>query len=94
MLSLLSNIYVHSIPEPKRLQRVHGGLGATDVLPVLPLIAKQHEAGSPVHSSVLRPSYLLRRIGVRHTLCWTQSRSTHMWHDEQPSIAQTTQNYR
>lgn len=83
-----------SIPEPKRLQCVHGGLGAADVLPLLPVVVEQHQAGGPVHGSVLRPSHLLRGFGVRHTLRRPQSRCPHMRHDEQPSVAQTAQDHR
>jgi len=71
----------HSVPEPKRLQRVHRGLGAANVLPMLPVLAEQHQAGGPVHGPVLRPPHLFRGIGVRHTLRRPQSRGSHMRHD-------------
>lgn len=85
---------MYSLPEPKRLQRVHGGLGTTHVLPVLPVVAEQHPAGGPVHGPVLRPSHLFRGFGVQHTLRRAQPRRAHLRHDEQPLDAQTAQNHR
>lgn len=83
-----------SVPEPKRLQRVYRGLGAADILPVLPVFAEQYQAGSPVHGPVLRPPHLFRGIGVRHTLRRPQSWSPHMRYDKQPLDAQTAQDHR
>lgn len=92
--AVFRSVCMLSVPEPKRLQRVHGGLGAADVLPVLPVVAEQHQTGGPMHGPVLRASHLLRGFGVQHTLRGPQSGGTHMRHDEQPLDAQTAQDHR
>lgn len=32
--------FCHSVPEPKRFQRIYGGLGAVDVFPLLPVVVE------------------------------------------------------